>query len=676
MISRFSMRTKILIFLIPALLYMTGTSSILIFQNYQLQEKAIQLELSGRYFLVLSQLIQIVQKERGISAGVLTGKIERKELDQHRTAVDAKIEEVKKILPQLSESLRENTSAKLKDYFDIRLYVDNNGIAVESTKRFSILNENLISLQTNRSREFSLNGLENRLISQSIFEMAKENTGRLRAFVTGILAQDKAISSADLMKINMYRQGIIINLESQGLIISEQTRRDVGQVLASADWIQVAKTLENVGTRASSGGYGEDSRAYFDTITRVIDSIAKIINHESDVLIRDIQSTQSSSKFAFIAYLVCGTIGVFLITFLALRITKEAVSSLNTVANDLSQSASVVASSSEQLSSASEALSSGVTEQAAALQETVVSLDEIRAMVAKNTENSKRAKELSTVSNSEVEKGKEAVSQMLIAVDEIQRSNEAIEKQVESSNHELTSIIQIITEIGNKTKVINDIVFQTKLLSFNASVEAARAGEHGKGFSVVAEEVGNLATMSGNAAKEIVQLLENSIEKVEATVRETKTQIGHLILESKEKIDTGISTAKQCEEVLVSIAGSSSELEHVISEVATASNEQSSGIDEIAKAMNELDQVTQSNSTTASQSSSIADKLSQETKDIESFVHKLIAVVYGKKDQSSVGSSEMQKKDVVQPAQVINSFTKKRSEDNSLPSHSDQRFTE
>ena len=72
----------------------------------------------------------------------------------------------------------------------------------------------------------------------------------------------------------------------------------------------------------------------------------------------------------------------------------------------------------------------------------------------------------------------------------------------------------LISEIGNKTKVINDIVFQTKLLSFNASVEAARAGEHGKGFSVVAEEVGNLAHMSGNSAKEITQLLESSINRV------------------------------------------------------------------------------------------------------------------------------------------------------------------
>jgi methyl-accepting chemotaxis protein len=75
--------------------------------------------------------------------------------------------------------------------------------------------------------------------------------------------------------------------------------------------------------------------------------------------------------------------------------------------------------------------------------------------------------------------------------------------QINYSNEQMSEIVKVIQEIETKTKVINDIVFQTKLLSFNASVEAARAGEQGKGFAVVAEEVGNLAQMSGNAAKEI-----------------------------------------------------------------------------------------------------------------------------------------------------------------------------
>ena len=82
--------------------------------------------------------------------------------------------------------------------------------------------------------------------------------------------------------------------------------------------------------------------------------------------------------------------------------------------------------------------------------------------------------------------------------------------------HYWLEILGYIKSIEEKTKVINDIVFQTKLLSFNASVEAARAGEQGKGFAVVAEEVGNLATMSGTSAEEISKLLESSISHIES----------------------------------------------------------------------------------------------------------------------------------------------------------------
>lgn len=94
---------------------------------------------------------------------------------------------------------------------------------------------------------------------------------------------------------------------------------------------------------------------------------------------------------------------------------------------------------------------------------------------------------------------------------EIDSSNKELVKEIERNNTELTKITNMISEINEKTQVINDIVFQTKLLSFNASVEVVRAGEHGKGFAVVAEEVGNLASMSGKASLDISEMLETSI---------------------------------------------------------------------------------------------------------------------------------------------------------------------
>ena len=131
------------------------------------------------------------------------------------------------------------------------------------------------------------------------------------------------------------------------------------------------------------------------------------------------------------------------------------------------------------------------------------------------------------------EKSQEGLQQNFMAI--FQSFDEKFKKMEEQcqevfqylnkNENNVSQIVDLIREIEDKTKVINDIVFQTKLLSFNASVEAARAGEYGKGFSVVAEEVGNLAEMSGHASKEIEGLLSHSISQVENLSKQNHGQV-------------------------------------------------------------------------------------------------------------------------------------------------------
>jgi methyl-accepting chemotaxis protein len=220
---------------------------------------------------------------------------------------------------------------------------------------------------------------------------------------------------------------------------------------------------------------------------------------------------------------------------------------------------------------------------------------------------------------------------MISSIDEINRSNTDIMTQIESSNQQISDIVKVISEIGNKTKVINDIVFQTKLLSFNASVEAARAGEHGKGFAVVAEEVGNLAQMSGNAAKEISQMLEGSIQKVEGIVNETKSSVEKLVVVGKEKVQTGTTTAKQCGEVLDEIVKSVTEVNQMIGEISTASREQAQGVQEINKAMSQMDQVTQQNAASSQEIAGAAEQLASQAESLRTMVEGLMKTVEGRK---------------------------------------------
>jgi methyl-accepting chemotaxis protein len=314
---------------------------------------------------------------------------------------------------------------------------------------------------------------------------------------------------------------------------------------------------------------------------------------------------------------------------MATYVLKAVAKSINEVVRILTDGSSQVTQAAQQIASSSEELSQSTTEQASSLEETASSIEEMNSMVQKNADNAKRTSELASSSNESAEKGKNVVLDMLKAIDDINESNNTIKAQIDDSNQKISDIVQVISEIGNKTKVINDIVFQTKLLSFNASVEAARAGEHGKGFAVVAEEVGNLAEMSGNAAKEISAMLEGSIQKVEGIVNETKTKVTSLIHDGRNKIDAGIKIARECETVLSEIVDNVSSVTQMANEISTACQEQATGVQEITKAMGQLDQVTQLNASTSEQVASSAEELSGQAESLRSAVTVLVKTIHG-----------------------------------------------
>jgi len=311
--------------------------------------------------------------------------------------------------------------------------------------------------------------------------------------------------------------------------------------------------------------------------------------------------------------------------------------SITLVAQQLASNADQVAAASSQIASSSQQLSEASTEQAASLEETAASLEEITSMIAKATENAQNTSESSSESHKKAEEGRGSVDQMLTSMDEISQSNEAILTQINDSNRQMSDIVKVIQDIGNRTKVINEIVFQTKLLSFNASVEAARAGEHGKGFAVVAEEVGNLAQMSGNAAKEITDMLDASISKVEGIVRDTQQKVEGLVQSGKEKVDTGVTVAKQCSDVLNEIVQNVSRVSGLSLEISQAAKEQAQGVSEINKAMSQLDTVTQQNAATSEEAASAAEELSGQAESLKSSVEDLMAVISGNRNVVASG---------------------------------------
>lgn len=373
--------------------------------------------------------------------------------------------------------------------------------------------------------------------------------------------------------------------------------------------------------------YRHELKAPRDTFLKAIDKLAGFQVHESRLWSKMAQETATKAHTITIVTVFAGIIfGVLIAYFISSGLTKQ----LCSLTNSLTEGSAVVAKASELIAQSSEELSSSVNEQAAAIQETTASTEELSAMVKKNQETAHHSNNVSKKSATTTNVGKTSIEEMISAIGDIHQSNQQMMKSVDESNANIQEIIGVIHEIGSKTKVINEIVFQTKLLSFNASVEAARAGEQGKGFAVVAEEIGSLAKMSGDAALEISTMLDNSTQRVESIVSKTKSDVGALMLQGKDKVDRGIRIAERCGTVLEEIVGHVNEVDSMVSDITVASGEQSKGITEISRAMEQLDQATQINADSSRQMAFSSEELSEQAQRLNGLILDLRSTIEGK----------------------------------------------
>jgi len=250
---------------------------------------------------------------------------------------------------------------------------------------------------------------------------------------------------------------------------------------------------------------------------------------------------------------------------------------LKNIIHDVRNGVDSVARSASEIAAGNMDLSSRTEQQSAAVVETAASMEELTSTVALNAENAKHARTLAQEASVNATEGSQIAQKVIDTM-----------KNVRQSSHRISEI----------TTVINSIAFQTNILALNAAVEAARAGDQGKGFAVVAAEVRTLAQRSAQSAKEIENLIGESVEFV----------------------DTGYNLVEGAGDAMSRIEGSVAQVRDIMSEIAAATDEQSRGISQIAQAMAEMDTTTQQNAALVEESSAAASSLEDQAVQLEKVV--------------------------------------------------------
>ena len=394
------------------------------------------------------------------------------------------------------------------------------------------------------------------------------------------------------------------------------------------------KIIEN--SRQNSSVRGSDFNTWYKKdLPAARASLREPLERLRELITKDAESWSFSAenvanqaqKIMGASALAGGVLGALFAFYLITHLTAI----LSKITTHLSCDAKEVDETSQKIAHSSRELAASVTKQASAIEQTSAAIEEITSMLNKTSESAQRSSVVSEESKTTIQQGQDVVQQMLRAMEAINQSNAQINSEIENGNQQIREIVKVISEIDAKTKVINDIVFQTKLLSFNASVEAARAGEHGKGFAVVAEEVGNLAAMSGNAAEEISQMLELSIEKVESIIDASTLQAEKLARLGQEKVSVGLHLAGQCDQSFQEIISKTTEVTNLMSEISSATQEQSAGIVQVSKAITQLSEAIQQGGSVSENSALFATHMSEQSKDLCKIVTDLEQIIYGSK---------------------------------------------